>query len=73
MILDEVCIALYYNLFPLERVVSLIQGKPKEMEVILTGRYAPDVLIELADLVTEMKELKHYYTRGIEARKGIEF
>lgn len=73
VILDEVCIALYYNLFPLERVVSLIQGKPKEMEVILTGRYAPDVLIELADLVTEMKEVKHYYTRGIEARKGIEF
>lgn len=73
VILDEVCIALYYNLFPSEKIISLIKEKPEGMEIVLTGRYAPDELIELADLVTEMKEVKHYYTRGIEARKGIEF
>ena len=43
------------------------------MEIIVTGRYATAELIEFADLVTEMKEVKHYYTQGIEARKGIEF
>jgi len=47
--------------------------KPDPMEIIITGRYATDELIEFADLVTEMKEIKHYYTKGLEARKGIEF
>lgn len=73
LILDEICIALHYNLFTLEEVLSLLQQKPETMEMVLTGRYAPSELIEKADLVTEMKEIKHYYTRGIEARKGIEF
>jgi len=43
------------------------------MEIVMTGRYAPPELFEVADLVTEMKEIKHYYNKGIEARKGIEF
>jgi len=43
------------------------------MEIILTGRYAPEELIATADLVTEMREIKHYYSRGVEARKGIEY
>jgi cob(I)alamin adenosyltransferase len=47
--------------------------KPEETEIVVTGRYAPPELIELADLVTEMKEIKHYYTKGILARKGIEY
>lgn len=73
IILDEIFIALYYNLFPVEAVIQLIKTKPAELELVLTGRCAPDELIELADLVTEMKAIKHYYQKGVEARKGIEF
>jgi len=73
VILDEICIALFYNLFGVDEVLSLLRNKPGEMEIILTGRYAPSELINIADLVTEMKELKHYYTSGVQAREGIEF
>ena len=73
LILDEVCIALYYNLFEISELIPLLKGKPEEMEIVLTGRYAPKSLVELADLVTEMKEVKHYFPRGVQARKGIEF
>jgi len=73
VILDEVCIALYYHLFNNDEVLSLLKSKPEQMEIVLTGRYAPPELYEIADLVTEMNEIKHYYNSGIEARKGIEF
>ena len=73
VILDEICIALHYHLFEIKEVLSLLKTKPQEMEVIMTGRYASSELYEIADLVTEMKEIKHYFHRGIEARKGIEF
>jgi len=73
VILDEVFIALYYRLFSVEEVIGILNSKPESMEIILTGRYAPSEIIELADLVTEMKEVKHYYNQGVEARKGIEF
>jgi len=73
VILDEICIALYYHLFEINEVLPLINSKPKEMEIILTGRYASPELYEIADLITEMKEIKHYYRNGIEARKGIEY
>lgn len=73
VIMDEVCIALHYHLFELEELISLLKMKPPGMEVILTGRYAPVELFEHADLITEMREIRHYYNRGIEARKGIEF
>jgi cob(I)alamin adenosyltransferase len=73
VILDEVCIALYYHLFNNDEVLSLLKSKPEQMEIVLTGRYAPPELYEIADLVTEMNEIKHYYNNGIEARKGIEF
>jgi cob(I)alamin adenosyltransferase len=74
LILDELCIALHYRLFETEEVLSLLIQKPKEMEIVITGRYATPELVEFADLVTEMQEIKHYYkTYGIEARKGIEF
>lgn len=73
VILDEICIALFYNLFGVDEVLSLLKNKPEQMEIVLTGRYAPNELIEISDLVTEMKEIKHYYTSGIQARKGIEF
>lgn len=73
VILDEIFIALFYKLFSAEEVIEIIKSKPEKLELILTGRYAPKNIIELADLVTEMKEIKHYYTKGIEAREGIEF
>ena len=73
IIMDEICIALYYKLIPIKTVSELLTQKPPEMDIILTGRYAPEELIRSADLVTEMKEVKHYYNKGIQARKGIEF
>jgi len=73
VVLDEICIALYYKLIPLDEVIAMLLQKPDEMEIVLTGRNAPEQLFEIADLVTEMIERKHYYSRGIEARKGIEF
>jgi len=72
VVLDEINIALYYKLFPLEKVLSMLDSRHEKTEVILTGRYAPQELIDKADLVTEMKEIKHYYTKGVPAREGIE-
>ena len=72
-ILDEACIALYYNLFSLEEFICVLAVRPASLEIIITGRYASPELISLADLVTEMKEVKHYYHSGIQAREGIEF
>lgn len=73
VILDEIFIALFYKLFPLEAVIKIIQNKPQSLELVLTGRYAPKEIIELADLVSELQEVKHYYNKGVEAREGIEF
>lgn len=73
IILDEACIALYYNLFSIDDLLNVFKSKTESMEIVVTGRYAPKELIGIADLVTEMKEIKHYYQRGVEARKGIEF
>jgi len=73
VVLDELNIALYYKLIPLGRVVKAIRERTQSIEVVITGRYAPEEIIEIADLVTEMKEIKHYYNQGIQARKGIEF
>lgn len=72
-ILDEICIALYYKLIDLNLLLELLENKPEKLEIIMTGRYAPQELIEIANLVTEMKEIKHYYQKGTKARKGIEF
>ncbi len=73
VILDEVNIALYYKLIEVDELIVLIKEKPQHVELVITGRYAPEEIIEAADLVTEMKEVKHYYQKGIEARRGIEF
>lgn len=72
VILDEINIALYFKLFSVEDVLKMLEKRAPHIEIILTGRYAPKELIEIADLVTEMKEVKHYYTQGVMARKGIE-
>ncbi len=72
VVLDEINVAIYFRLIKTEDVVKLIKEKPKGVEIVLTGRYAPKVLIEIADLVSEIREVKHYYQKGIEARDGIE-
>ncbi|MEM2355558.1 MAG: cob(I)yrinic acid a,c-diamide adenosyltransferase [Candidatus Bathyarchaeia archaeon] len=73
VILDEVNVALSLNLISLEKVLELIKNKPKHVELVLTGRYAPNEIIEAADLVTEMREIKHPYRKGCLARKGIDY
>ena len=72
VILDEINVAVHYGLVPLRELLSLIETKPKEVELVLTGRYARSEVIRRSDLVTEMKEKKHYYQKGIESRIGIE-
>lgn len=72
VVLDEINIALYYKLFSIDEVIKIIDNKPEHVEIVLTGRYASEEIIKRADLVTEMKEIKHYYNQGIEARVGIE-
>lgn len=72
IILDEAIIAIYFKLITTENLIEFIKSKPENIELILTGRYCPEELIELADLVTEMKEVKHYYQKGITSRRGIE-
>jgi len=59
-------------LIPVPEVISLLKNKPKNVELILTGRWAKPQVLQLADLVTEMKEKKHYYQKGVESRVGIE-
>jgi cob(I)alamin adenosyltransferase len=73
LILDEINVAVDYGLVGVKDVLDLIRRKPPKMEVILTGRYAPDEFVEVADLVTEMKEVKHHYASGIQMREGIEY
>ena len=73
VVLDEVNVAVYFKLIPLDDVVKLVEAKPSELELILTGRYAEAAVIERADLVTEMVKVKHPYDKGVKARKGIEY
>jgi cob(I)alamin adenosyltransferase len=73
VILDEINVAISYKLIPLEEVIELVKNKPPNVELVLTGRYAPMELVELADYATEMKEVKHPYRRGVLAREGIEY
>ena len=72
IVLDEITTAYYFKLISLEDMLELVRSKPEDVELIFTGRYAPQELIEAADLVTEMREVKHYYQKGVKARDGIE-
>ena len=72
LILDEIGIAIHYKLISTKEVADFMKRKPDNMELILTGRNMPEELFELADLVTEMREIKHYYKKGVPAREGIE-
>jgi len=73
IILDELNVALDFNLVSLKDVLDLIAAKPEKLELVITGRYAHPKIIKLADLASEVKEVKHYYKQGVPARKGIEF
>lgn len=72
IILDEANIATWYHLISVDDLLALIQEKPDEVELVITGRNADPAIIAAADLVTEMKEVKHYYRSGVQARDGIE-
>ena len=73
VVLDEINLAINWKLIEIDEVVRLIENKPKHVELILTGRNAEKKIIEIADLVTECREIKHPYAKGITARKGIEY
>ncbi len=72
VVLDEVNVALHFRLLEVKDILGFLDQRPPGVEVVLTGRYAPPALLKRADLVTEMKEKKHYYARGVRARTGIE-
>ena len=73
IILDELNVAIDYNLLQLQEVKKILKNSPETVEVVITGRYAHPEILEIADLVSEIKELKHYYKKGITARAGIEY
>jgi cob(I)alamin adenosyltransferase len=72
VVLDEINVAVGLGLVPKEEVLKLLDERPARLELILTGRHACREIVERADLVTEMKEIKHYYQKGIQSREGIE-
>lgn len=72
IILDELNIALYFKLLELEEVLSVLSHRSPHTEVVITGRNAPQELIDRADLVTDMQEVKHYYTQGVLSREGFD-
>lgn len=72
VILDEINVALHYGLLEVDDVLDLLEQKPTPVELVLTGRYADERIMHKADLVTEMREIKHYYDKGVKARIGIE-
>lgn len=73
VILDEINYAVNLELISIEDIVNLIKNKPDTVDLVLTGNYAKKEVIDLADLVTEMKEIKHPFQKGIKAKKGIDF
>jgi cob(I)alamin adenosyltransferase len=73
LILDEVSLALYYQLLDLKEVLDFLKKYGAKKDVVLTGRYCPKEILELANLVTQMQEIKHPYQKGISQKKGIEF
>lgn len=72
IILDEINTAVHFKILPEKDVLDLIDRRPAAVELVLTGRYAPASFVDRADLVTEMKAVKHYFDRGVKAREGIE-
>jgi len=73
VVLDELITAVFFELVPADDVLAMMAAKPVAVELVMTGRRAPEELVAAADLVTEMRPLKHYYDAGVEARPGIEY
>jgi len=73
VILDEINVALTLELVKIQDVIDLVKEKPEHVEMVLTGRNAPKEIVEVADLVTEMREIKHPFKKGIPSRRGIEY
>lgn len=72
VILDELCVALYFNLVTVKDVLEALEKRNPAIEVVITGRKAPQELVDIADLVTDMQEVKHYYSQGVLSRNGID-
>ncbi len=72
VVMDEVNTLLWFGIVELSEVLEIIDQRPPDVELVLTGRYAPEAILDRADLISEMKEIKHYYAAGVEARDGIE-
>jgi len=73
VVLDELVTAVFFELVPVGSVLGLITAKPAAVELVITGRRAPEELVAAADLATEMRPLKHYFDAGVQARPGIEY
>jgi cob(I)alamin adenosyltransferase len=73
VIVDEINYCLHRNLIPLDRAIALVENRPANVELVFTGRYAPEELIERAGVVTEMRKIKHHFDQGVTARRGIDF
>lgn len=73
VIMDEVNVAIYYNLLALKDLTGFLDGRAGNVEVILTGRKMPEEVLERANLITEMQEIKHPYSEGVPARRGVDF
>jgi len=73
IILDEINMAIHFGLLEIEEVIEAVEQKPPELHLVLTGRNAKEKLIAMADLVSEIRDIKHHYHQGVQAQKGIEF
>lgn len=73
VIFDEINFAVDFGLLPLDDVLDMLKQRPQRADVVLTGRNAPQAIVALADLVSEVREIKHHYKAGVLAQKGIEF
>jgi cob(I)alamin adenosyltransferase len=73
VILDEINVAVEFNLISLKDVIELLKNKPESLELVLTGRYASSEIIKHADIVSEILEIKHPYQKGVQSRKGIDW
>jgi len=73
VVLDEINVAVHFGLIKAEDVISLLKKKPKKTELVLTGRYMPEELAQFADLITECRDVKHYFSKGVSARKGFDY
>jgi len=72
VVLDEINTLLHFKIIAVDPVLRLMDGKPEGVELVLTGRYAPPAVLDRADLVTEMRDVRHYFQKGVQARIGIE-